>query len=197
VAGRRSSQERPGLVDRVARRARQLRARAADRRARPVEELRRCARPRGERAHVVLGEVVGEQQAVAEEVARHHAVLLRRAVQAVIDAADRRPQLAVVPRRLTGERERAAAVEVVADRDRQVLLALGDGRVLQRPERERVGEDVLGVLGQPVAAEVPDDAGEVAEHPEVVRHALGRHVPHVGADAGGHERVDVLLRVAG
>ena len=45
---------------------------------------------------------------------------------------------------------------------------------------EEVDQLVLRVLGQAVVAEVPDDGVVVAEHAEVVRHALGVDVPHVG-----------------
>ena len=60
---------------------------------------------------------------------------------------------------------------------------------------EGVGEFVLRVLGQPVVAQVPDHGLEMAEHAEIVRHALAGDVPDGAGDAGGGKIVDVLLRV--
>ena len=67
----------------------------------------------------------------------------RRAVEAVVDAAERRAELPEVAPRSRRCARAAAAVEVVPDRERQVLLAFGDGRVLEVPGEERLGEDVL------------------------------------------------------
>ena len=68
----------------------------------------------------------------------HHALALRRAVEAVVDAAEGRAELPEVARGLAGVREAAAGVEVVPDRERQVLLAFRDGRVLEVPGEERL-----------------------------------------------------------
>ena len=46
----------------------------------------------------------------------------------------------------------------------------------KRPTAD-TGDLVLGVLGEPVVTEIPDDRLEVAEHAEVVRHALGVRRP--------------------
>ena len=117
----------------------------------------RCAR-----TEVVLGEVVGQQQAVGQEVAGDDAVLLGRPVEPVEDAAERPAEQALVLRVLAGLDELAALVEVVAQRHRQVLLALGDGDVGDGAEQERVGEGVLRVLHQPVVARLPHHGVEVA-----------------------------------
>ena len=81
-------------------------------------------------AEVVLVEVVGQQQAVAEEVLGDDAVLVGRTVEPVVDAADRSAEQAEVAGGLAGVDQLAALVEVVAHRHRQVLLALGDRQVL-------------------------------------------------------------------
>ena len=88
----------------------------------------------------------------------------------------------------------SALVEEVAHGHRQVLLALGHRHVLQRPERA-LDDFVLGVLGQPVVAEVPDDRVVVTENAQIVGHALGVDVPQVGVVAGGLDCRQVFIRV--
>ncbi len=134
------------------------------------------ARP-GEGTEVVLREVVGQQQAVAEEVLRDDAVLLGGAVEAVVDAADGGPEHAGVLRGLARVHELAALVEEVAHGHGQVLLPLGHGQVLDLAEQVGVGEEVLLVLGEAVVALLPHDGAEVAEDAERVGHALGVRVP--------------------
>ena len=146
-----------------------------DERTGPDERRRILGGRARERAEVVLVEVVGQQQAVADGRS-DDAVLGGGAVEAVVDAADRAAEGAEVAGGLAGVHQLAALVEVVADRDRQVLLTFGHGGVLEQVPAE-VGELVLRVLGQPVLTEVPDHGPEVAEHAEVVRHALLGHVP--------------------
>ena len=100
----------------------------------PVPRCRRArARRPGEGAQVVLLEVVGQQQAVAEEVLGDGAVLLGGAVEAVVDAAERTAELAVVAGGLAGVQQLPALVEVVAHGHGQVLLALGHRQVLDGP----------------------------------------------------------------
>ncbi len=91
--------------------------------------------------------------------------------------------------------ELAALVEVVAQRHRQVLLALGDGDVGHGSEQERVGEGVLRVLHQPVVARLPHHGVEVAQHAERMRDTLGVDVPRGVADAVGVEGGGVLVGV--
>ena len=147
------------------------------------------------RTEVVLGEVVGQQQAVGQEVAGDGAVLFRRPGEPVEDAAERPAEQAVVLRALARLDELAAFVEVVAQRQRQVLLALGDGDVGDGAEQERVGERVLRVLHQPVVARLPHHGVEVAEHAERVRDTLGVHVPGGMGDVVGVEGGGVLVDV--
>ena len=147
------------------------------------------------RTEVVLGEVVGQQQAVGQEVAGDDAVLIGRSGEPVVDPAERPPEQAEVLRVLPGLDELAALVEVVAQRDRQVLLALGDGDVGHGAEQERVGDGVLGVLHQPVVTRLPHDDVEVAEHAERMRDTLGVDVPGGVADAVGVEGGGVLVGV--
>lgn len=122
-------------------------------------------------------------------------VLLRCAVEAVVDAADRPAEQAEVARRLAGVDELAALVE--AHGERQVPLALGDREVGQRAEQVGVGDLVLGILGQAVVTHLPHHGVEVAEHAEVVRHALGVDVEGGVADAVGVEGGGVGVRVLG
>ena len=146
---------------------------------------------------VVLREVVGQQPAVGHEVARDDAVLLRRAVEPVEDAAERPADQALVLSGLAGLDQLAALVEVVAHGEREVLLALGHRDVRERSEQERVGEQVLGLLGQAVVAALPHDGVEVAEHAERVGNALGVDVPGGVRDAVGRERGGVVVGVLG
>ena len=157
----------------------------------PAVERHAAVRP-----EVVLREVVGQQQAVGGQVAarRDHALLLGRAVEAVVDAAEPGADEAVVADRLAGEHELAALVEEVAHGHRQVLLALGHRAVLVGPA-EQFGQEVLGILRQAVVAVVPDDGGVVAEDAEVVRNASGVDVPDVGRDPVRLQRGDVLVDV--
>ena len=202
--------ERAGLVDRVLDRGRPAeRCLVTGHRTGSADDT--CGTVDGaavERAQVVLEEVVGEQQAVAERVRVDDALLLGEVVQAVVDAADDPAdqvlEQAVVRRRLTAIEELASGVEVVADRQRQVLLALGDRAVgqVERPKAGNSRDEVLGVLRQPVVAEVPQHGGVVAEDAEVVwravrigRRALGVDVPDIRRDPVGLERRDVLVEV--
>ena len=122
--------ERSGLVDRVVdgRRTAELGRRTGRRSARADDPTGADRHARRD-AQVVLREVVGEQEAVAEEVGRDDAVLLGRAVQAVVDATERVAELPVVAGGLAGVDELAALVEEVAHRHRQVLLAFGDRQI--------------------------------------------------------------------
>ena len=113
--------------------------------------------------------------------------------------AEQLVEQAGVAGRLAGVDELAAAVEVVAHGDASGTAGArrpscpGAGR--RAPKYGRLGDDVLLVLGQPVVAEVPEDGRVVAEHAEVVRHALGVDVPDVGLDAVGLQRRHVLVDV--
>ena len=116
---------------------------------------------------------------------RDDAVLLRRAVEPVVDAAERPAEEALVLGGLAGLDQLAALVEEIAHGEGEVLLALGHGEVRERPEQERVGEQVLGILREAVVAALPHDGVEVAEHAERVGHALGVDVPGGVRDAVG------------
>ena len=152
------------------------------------------------RPEVVLGEVVGEQQAVAERIEIDEARLIRGAVEAVIDAGQRAAEQVVeqpvVRGGLAGMDQLAALVQVVADCDREVLLTFGDGAVGQvEPEQWKLGQLVLRILSEPVVAEIPEHGVVVAEHSEVVWDALSVDVPSVRGDAVGGKCVDVFVDV--
>ena len=183
------------LVDRVGRRARQVRVGAVERAL--ADELRRRLHVGAVvRAEVVLHEVVRQQLAVVAEAGRDEARPLRMALEAVVDAAAvGLAQRAEVARGLAGVDQLAALVEVGAHAEHGVLGAVGDLGVRERADH-RLHRLVDRVLGQPVVAQVPDDRVEVAEHAEVVRHAVLVDVPHHRADPVGPQGVDVLRGVA-
>ena len=100
--------------------------RAAERSLVVVHRTRRADDARGllerlvvERAEVVLGEVVGEQQAIALQVVRDDALLCGEIVEAVVeppnDSTEDVVEQTVHLRRLAGVDELAASIEVVAD----------------------------------------------------------------------------------
>ena len=133
-------------------------------------------------AEVVLRKSSASSRQSPKKSVGHDAVAVGCAVEAVVDAAEVLPRMAVVRGGLAGVDELAALVEEVADRHRQVLLALGD-REVRAGRRTTSRSTRPRVLGQAVVAEVPDDGLVVAEHAEVVRHALGVDVPEVRASA--------------